>query len=430
MEDPAMKTLTIKCKEQHCLSEKRHVILLFHSLTDQQLLITADKGESYHSKNSDTGTTLTIEFADGCSCALGEPEKNIGAGFKKREPRKQETSHQPILTLQNILDEYLKLRNLRSSSRRAYRNVTRQRLGDWLSLPVTDITKQMVLQRHWEIANVRGKWKCSKVQANYSMIILKALLNYAANEYALGNGQPLIQVNPVTVLSRNRSWHRIPARQRVVPDHLLPSWYKSVLSLRSRTVRDFLLLVLFTGLRRMEALTLTWDDIDLDSKVLSVRGSRSKNHMEHSLPLSSFLINLLKARKSETSSQWVFPGRSQHLIQVAHATAQLKRDSGIEFSPHDLRRTFLTLAERLETPHYALKKLANHNCGTDVTSAYIIVNVERLRKPMQLISDKLLELMQAGEQSVDACYENCFSVSDDNSTGGPQRPRKRTTSDQ
>ena len=57
------------------------------------------------------------------------------------------------------------------------------------------------------------------------------------------------------------------------------------------------------------------------------------------------------------------------------------------------RRTFLTTAEMLEVPHYALKKLANHASRQDVTSGYIVVTVERIRIYMDRISDHFLKVL-------------------------------------
>ena len=54
-------------------------------------------------------------------------------------------------------------------------------------------------------------------------------------------------------------------------------------------------------------------------------------------------------------------------------------DSGVSFSAHDLRRTFITIAESLDISVYALKRLLNHKMTNDVTAGYIITDVERLR---------------------------------------------------
>jgi len=63
--------------------------------------------------------------------------------------------------------------------------------------------------------------------------------------------------------------------------------------------------------------------------------------------------------------------------------------SGIEFSFHDLRRTFITIAESLDISHYALKRLLNHKDNSDVTAGYIILDIERLREPMERISQRI-----------------------------------------
>ena len=59
-------------------------------------------------------------------------------------------------------------------------------------------------------------------------------------------------------------------------------------------------------------------------------------------------------------------------------------ESGVHFTPHDLRRTFITVAESLDIPAYALKRLLNlTKTRMDITASYIISSTERLRQPMQ-----------------------------------------------
>jgi integrase len=67
--------------------------------------------------------------------------------------------------------------------------------------------------------------------------------------------------------------------------------------------------------------------------------------------------------------------------------------SEVSFTVHDLRRTFITIAESLDIPAYALKRLLNHKMNSDITAGYIIIDVERLRKPMEQISEYLLKCM-------------------------------------
>jgi hypothetical protein len=45
----------------------------------------------------------------------------------------------------------------------------------------------------------------------------------------------------------------------------------------------------------------------------------------------------------------------------------------------------------LDIPAYALKRLLNHKDLNDVTAGYIVPDINRLRKPMQLISEFIIE---------------------------------------
>lgn len=72
----------------------------------------------------------------------------------------------------------------------------------------------------------------------------------------------------------------------------------------------------------------------------------------------------------------------------------------MSFTVHDLRRTFATTTESLDLPAYALKRLLNHKMNTDVTAGYIVRDVERLRKPMQRISDFLVRQMLGSVENI------------------------------
>lgn len=161
----------------------------------------------------------------------------------------------------------------------------------------------------------------------------------------------------------------------------------------NETLHDYLLLVLFTGLRRNEAAQLKWSDIDLKAKTLTVPDT--KNHQPHTLPLSDFLSDLLVRRQQRAASECVFPGTGKggYIVEPRKQTAKVIEDSGVTFTIHDLRRTFITMAESLDISAYAVKRLVNHKMNNDVTAGYIMNDVERLRKPMQSITDNLLKLM-------------------------------------
>jgi integrase len=66
--------------------------------------------------------------------------------------------------------------------------------------------------------------------------------------------------------------------------------------------------------------------------------------------------------------------------------------TGIRISPHDLRRSFASVAESADISFLAIKALLNHAVGNDVTSGYVQMSVERLREPVQRVADKLKAL--------------------------------------
>jgi integrase len=299
------------------------------------------------------------------------------------------------VTLQEILEHYLSARNVRPNTRRHYWYIIKRCLGDWLDRPVVSITRDMVERRHRELRGTTRQGTTGEPQANAVMRILGILLNFAAANYEV-DGQPIILVNPIKRLSQNHLWYREQRRQVVIPDHKMAAWYQAVQSLRNTTVRDYLLLLFLTGLRRNEAATLRWDDIDLESRVLTIRQELSKNHKEHRLPLSDFLTNLLAARyANKKDCPYVFPGRGgkHHIVESDYVIQKVVASASCKFTIHDIRRTFLTSAEKLGLPYVVLKKLANHSGRNDTTFGYIIVDVERLREPMQKITDHLLTLM-------------------------------------
>jgi len=330
--------------------------------------------------------------------ARAEAQKLLAVMTRGGDPREEEAKQKlQQVTLRHVLDDYLTSRTLRPNSIRSLKEITKRCLGDWMPLPLVKITKDMVETRHRELTRLTRQGTSGKAQANTAMERLGILINFAMNKYEI-NGQPIIQKNPVDRLSQVRAWHRIPPRQVVIPDHKLSDWYQAVKSLKDTKIRDYLLLLLLTGLRRTEAATLEWSDIDLEGKVLTIRPEIAKNHREHRLPLTDFLQAMLGERKKKTGdSEFVFPGRGdkRHIVDSDHLVRAVAKRCDCEFTLHDLRRTFLTTAEMLEVPHYALKKLANHVSGADVTAGYIVVDVARLRVYMSRISEHFLKLLGA-----------------------------------
>ena len=152
----------------------------------------------------------------------------------------------------------------------------------------------------------------------------------------------------------------------------------------------------------MEALTLKWEDVDLIGKTFIFPHTKNKIPLE--LPMSDFLYEMLGTRKRNAGdSPYVFPGKGKagHLVEPKRSVQDIIQESGVNFMLHDLRRTFITKAESLDLSYYVLKNLVNHSVSendNDVTENYIIKDPERLRKPMQQVTDALLARINKKEE--------------------------------
>ena len=157
----------------------------------------------------------------------------------------------------------------------------------------------------------------------------------------------------------------------------------------SEVVRDFLIFLIFTGLRRNEALTLKWSDIDFDNHSFTIEDT--KNHESHSLPLTFVLDEVFERRKNNSGNPYVFQGSTPngHLHPPKRQLERARELVGFHFDNHSLRRTFETTANRLALSTYTLKKLVNHKNTRDVTGRYIVLEIDELREPMNLISKAL-----------------------------------------
>lgn len=301
------------------------------------------------------------------------------------------------ITLEDAFSAYKIARpNLKASTLYSYKRFLEAAFETWKKKALIEFTKDKVATKHRELTKKSGPG-----YADGAMRFLRAIINFAQFQYEAPDGTPLLPDNPVRRISQTRAWNRVKRRTTYVRPEELKPWFEAVLKLKEDpkkreavTVADWLLLMMLTGLRRGEAQRLRWADVDLKAKTLTVRDT--KNHEDHTLPLSDYLFDLLEARKPKDVDpeppEYVFAsyGRTGYMTDPRELLERIATSSGVKFTPHDLRRTFITVAESLDIRAYALKRLLNHKMTSDVTAGYIIADVERLRVPMQQVTDFML----------------------------------------
>jgi integrase len=330
--------------------------------------------------------------------AREEAKKKLAEMFSGKDPKRPRRT--PTGTLRATLDAYLAAsKKLRPKSRQGYRKDVERHLSDWLDKPLREITPEMVEDRHARIkGEVERRAKKRKLvngnaTANGVFRVLRALWNFAADrDDTLGR-------NPVGRLKDQ--WYPVPKREGLVKGDQLADFCRAIDALPNRITSDYLLLLLFTGMRRGEAAALRWDDVDFAVRVIRLPAKRTKAGRKLDLPMTDFVCSLLVARQSigRDASGFVFPANSEsgHIEEPRFALRLVKDATNITVTPHDLRRTYVTVAENTDVSLLALKGLVNHSLGDDdVTAGYVQMTVERLRGPAQRIADRLKELCGIG----------------------------------
>jgi integrase len=294
-------------------------------------------------------------------------------------------------TLRDTLETYLTARHdLRPASIRLYRQVCEKTLTAWLDRPMREITRDMVEDKHRAIAASISKSGVSngEVTANVAMRIFRALYSFAADRS--DNEMP---PNPVQRLKKQ--WYKEPPRERIVPADKMKEFYDAVCALENPVQRDYLTMLMFTGMRKSECASLRWDDVDLNKRTFRIQSDKTKNGVRLELPMSDVVYDLLVARRALgiPGGGFVFPARGGGCIaSTASPLKAIYEATGIQISAHDLRRGFVTIAESTNISLSAIKALVNHSLGSGVTEKYIQMSVERLREPVQQVADEIKSL--------------------------------------
>lgn len=305
------------------------------------------------------------------------------------------------IALEQAFEEYIAShyrkdgKPLKERTKHDMRRALGESFPDWKRRSLTGITRDMVKHRYAERA------KASVARANVAHRYLRAVFNFAAAAYRDAGGRPVLMDNPVRVLSEAGLWRGVAARTRVMNEAELATWLPAVMALgetpkrakgegkkkprlrNGEVFRDLLLFLALTGARKSEALGLRKADVDLRTGTL--RFLDTKNRTDHLLPLARRVRTLLERRITSHDGDLVFAGRDGvPVTNLRYALERVTADSGVKFSPHDLRRLAATALERAGVPAYTVKAVLNHLPGAgDVTGRYVRVDEAMKREALE-----------------------------------------------
>ncbi|QOI56580.1 integrase family protein [Rouxiella badensis] len=345
----------------------------------------------------------------------------VRTGKNPNDTRREERNR--AVTLEDAFSQYIRSRGdrIKESTTKQYEGILSNFSGDWLKKSLSSIDRELVEGRHKAITD-GGVWfgskpqrsgiaAGSKAQADLWARVLRAVYRYAHDHYRNAEGERLLPDPPTMVLSSKRKWHGTTRKTSRIRNNELSRWLASVAAVRdgSTSIRDdfavsvcdALDVALFTGLRRSEVFGLEWNRVNLDGRYFWIDETKNGDPLE--LPITDTLHAIFQRRIAlrRDKEPYVFRGAKGGVIQeprrvislISVATAQNGTQSPIEFTCHDARRTFGSVAELVGVGSYILKRLMNHRTlrSADVTQGYLHFSADELQEPAKRIERAILE---------------------------------------
>jgi integrase len=149
------------------------------------------------------------------------------------------------------------------------------------------------------------------------------------------------------------------------------------------------LLVINTGLRRSEALSLTWEQTKLGSNPhLTVLAAHAKSGKTRHIPLNSAAVDVLKRwREQNEPKGLVFPNPAGgQMNSIKTAWGKLMKDAKIkDFRFHDLRHDFASRLVMNGVDLYRVKELLGHG-SIEITQRYAHLAPHTLAEAVEVLA--------------------------------------------
>ncbi len=149
-------------------------------------------------------------------------------------------------------------------------------------------------------------------------------------------------------------------------------------------------LLMLTGCRKNEILTLRWSDVDLDAGELHLADSKTG---PRTVQLPPTAVELLGALPRRNDSPWVFPGNDRDGRYsgggLDHAWRTVRTAAGLEdVRMHDLRHSFASRALALGETLPVIGKLLGHS-DIETTARYAHLARDSIHETAESIADSI-----------------------------------------
>ncbi len=154
--------------------------------------------------------------------------------------------------------------------------------------------------------------------------------------------------------------------------------------------------LLYTGLRRGEVFKLTWQDVDLKRKLVTLKDPKGKE--DQTLPLSNKAVQVLNDVPKEYETPYIFYGKDgKQRTEFKTAWNSIKKAARLpdSFRLHGLRHHFASSLASSGVSLQVIQKLLTHK-DASTTQRYAHLANKTLRDAVDL-SDQLQEIQQPAE---------------------------------
>ncbi len=310
-------------------------------------------------------------------------QKVITEMLKGKNPNEEKKKLRAETTLGEIFSLYMNRhsKNNNKTWKSDERDVPRF-LGHLFQRKLSAIPKHEIQVLHGKIGEENGHY-----QANRLLDRIKAIYNKAI-EWGWEGVNPTKGIKKFKEKSRDRFLH---------PDEL-PRFFESLDKEQNDTIRDYIYVSLFTGVRKSNVLAMRWEEIHFERREWLVPETKNGEHLR--VHLVETVLEVLKDRLEKYGRcEWVFegPGRTGHLMEPKMGWKRILERAGIkDLRLHDLRRTLGSWQAATGANSFMIGHSLGHK-SSQSTAVYARLNLDPVRDSVEKATQAMLQTIKRGD---------------------------------
>jgi len=164
----------------------------------------------------------------------------------------------------------------------------------------------------------------------------------------------------------------------------------------NRNVCNILLLLLNTGCRVNEILSLSWADCDLENKVIRITAQNSKSRAMRSIPTNSGALDILRKQALITQDLgycFINFQTGKRYVTVSKVFERIKKLARVNIRLHDLRHNFASMLINDGRTLFEVQSILGHS-NPKVTQRYAHLTAKTLEAAANCASDRIDGVMK------------------------------------